>query len=368
MKKFGLILFLVLVLPLYASDNLSDEAYEEPWIPGPTGLFIDSELESSPRNNVRDVIAKQSPVKRQRSRGTCTIFTTTNYLEYIFFNKKGSHPDLSEEWLEYLIMRNKQSEGSSITPNVTAILDHGIPSEEAWPYIGENWLKEENQHLGKERCSHLEGRIGLWTSCLLGHRDPRLLDTKDDLLLDVNSEFFDPEFVAIKSEAEESRENMRSYIRRNKLYKLSKVSEVKNYLTQGIPLIMGIKLYYGAWNHSKADLFDIQPRDKAKWYAGIVGYPEPGSKDRKICDAKSGGHSLIIVGYDNEKIVKTRQLMENGEWKEFSYRGVYYFKNSWGTKGSGRDFSIEDSALPGYGMITQKYAHELGRWYLIPQK
>lgn len=363
MKKYTLLFFLV-VFPLFASD----EGFEEPWIPGPTGLEIDQPLESYPRNDYMSLIAKQSPVKRQRSRGTCTIFTTTNYLEYIFYNKEGFHPDLSEEWLEYLIMRNKQTEGSSITPNMKAIFAHGIASEKAWPYVGQNWLKEENQHLGKEKCSHLEEQITLWTSCLLGHRDPRLLDTSEHELLDSSSSLYDPEFIQIKSEANQRLENIRAYVRHKKSYKLKRVSEVKNYLSQGIPLIMGIKLYYGSWNHAKTDRFEIQPRDKSKWYQGVVGYPEPGSKDRRICDERGGGHSLIIVGYDDEKIIKTRMLMDNGEWKEFSYKGVYYFKNSWGTRGSGRDFLLEGKELPGYGMITQRYAHELGRWYLIPQK
>jgi len=363
MKKYTLLFFLV-TLPLFASD----EGFEEPWIPGPTGLEIDRPLELPPRNDVMSSIAKQSPVKRQRSRGTCTIFTTTNYLEYIFFTKEGHHPDFSEEWLEYLIMRNKQTEGSSITPNMKAIFNHGIVKESDWPYIGQNWLKPENQHLGKEKCSHLEDQITLWTSCLLGHRDPRLLEATEDELTNQSNDLYDPEFLTIRRRATESSQNIRSYVRRIKSYKLKRVSEVKNYLSQGIPLIMGIKLYYGSWNHAKTDRFEIQPRDKSKWYAGIVGYPEPGSKDRKICDVRGGGHSLIIVGYDDEKMIKTRMLMENGEWKEFSYKGVYYFKNSWGTRGSGRDFELNGSGLPGYGMITQKYAHELGRWYLIPAK
>ena len=335
---------------------------------GPIGLEIDRPLESFPRNDYISLISKQSPVKRQRSRGTCTIFTTTNYLEYIFYNKEGFHPDFSEEWLEYLIMRNKQTEGSSITPNMKAIFNYGIASEEVWPYVGQNWLKQENHHLGKERCGHLKNQMTLWTSCLLGHRDPRLLVSNERELLELNNSLYDPEFIQIKNEARENLENIRAYVRPKKSYKLKRVSEVKNYLSSGVPLIMGIKLFYGSWNHAKTDRFEIQPRDKSQWYKGIVGYPEHGSRDRRISGELGGGHSLIIVGYDNEKIINTRLLMDNGEWKDFSYKGVYYFKNSWGTRGSGRDFSIDGKDFPGYGMITQKYAHELGRWYLIPQK
>ena len=58
--------------------------------------------------------------------------------------------------------------------------------------------------------------------------------------------------------------------------------------------------------------------------------------------------------------------MEDGTWKEFSYRGVYYFKNSWGLRVSGRDFKLQGKNFPGYGMITQKYAHELGTFYHPP--
>jgi hypothetical protein len=74
------------------------------------------------------------------------------------------------------------------------------------------------------------------------------------------------------------------------------------------------------------------------------------------------------VGYDDEKVTKTKMLMDDGSTKEFSYKGVYYFKNSWGIKGSGRDFTLNGVSYPGYGMITQKYAHEHGRFFHYPTK
>jgi hypothetical protein len=55
--------------------------------------------------------------------------------------------------------------------------------------------------------------------------------------------------------------------------------------------------------------------------------------------------------------------MDDGTTKSFTYRGVYYFKNSWGTDKFGVQFSLNGKVYPGYGMITQKYAHDFGQFF-----
>ena len=355
------------------SDEVFDEAVDGTWIPISPNEKLNTKLDSHfpAQSPIEKVMSYQTSVKRQKSRGTCTIFSTLGLLESHLKRLEileGHSPvdwDLSEEWLEYLAMRNKTSEGSTTSTNMRLILSEGIATEEIWPYIGKKWLTVDDSPLAKERCDQLEGSTQL--SCLWGHRAPQLLTLEDHLLNNPEHPFFDPEFVTIRKNA---KENLKNLIKRNfkvrKSFKINDLKWVKSYLNKGFPLIMGTRLYYGSWNHSKTDKFDIQERDKSKWYQGIVGYPEPGSKDKLICDEKGGGHSLIIVGYDDEKVIKTRMLMENGEWKEFTYKGVYYFKNSWGTHSFGRDFNFKGRSMPGYGMITQKYAHEYGRFFHYP--
>ncbi|MBK7961490.1 MAG: hypothetical protein IPK04_10000 [Bdellovibrionales bacterium] len=73
--------------------------------------------------------------------------------------------------------------------------------------------------------------------------------------------------------------------------------------------------------------------------------------------------SIVLVGYDDNVEVTVDSLMDDGTTKSFTYRGVYYFKNSWGTDKFGVQFSLNGKVYPGYGMITQKYAHDFGQFF-----
>ena len=119
-----------------------------------------------------------------------------------------------------------------------------------------------------------------------------------------------------------------------------------------------------------AKICNVAPRTVSKWFDSgqLQGYRIPGSKDRRICDERGGGHSIVLVGYDDTVEVKGRLLMDDGTWKASTYKGVYYFKNSWGVRGFGRDFELNGRKLPGYGMITQKYLHDLGTFHHLPLK
>jgi len=314
-------------------------------------------------SNIENVIGKQTGVKSQGKRGTCTMFTAIGLIEsYLISN--GLFPsslDLSEEWMEYIIMKDKESEGSSTSSNLKEILYSGVVHEITWPYVGQKWLALDDFEISALTCSHLEKNASLLKKCLLGHRDPTLYDMPVSKLRTL-----DPEFEVIRDEAFLLRDNyIKDLYPRKKSYRVKSTSDIRNILVNNHAVVMGTKLYYGAWNSSKVDTFDIQPRDKSSWYSGIVGYPEPGSRDRDISAVNGGGHSILIVGYDDNVIVKTKALMTDGTTKEFTYKGVYYFKNSWGVKGFGKKFSLNNRSYPGYGMITQKYAHEFGTFYSI---
>ncbi|EQC44026.1 C1 family peptidase [Bacteriovorax sp. Seq25_V] len=315
------------------------------------------------KTDIESVINKQSPVRSQGQRGACTMFTTIGLIEsYLIGNGISSKSiDLSEEWMQYTIMRNKETEGSSTSKNLREVLNSGVVYENTWPYLGKKWLTLDDYVESRQTCEHLEGNVSLLKRCLLGHRDPRLYDMPVHQLIEV-----DPKFEAIRSEAMLLKDQLiKNLYKKKSSYRVKTTAKIRELLIQGKPLIMGTKLYYGSWNSSKVETYDIQPRDKDTWYQGIVGYPEVGSRDREISAVNGGGHSITIVGYDDDVIVKTNMLMTDGSTKEFSYKGVYYFKNSWGVKGFGKKFILNNRSYPGYGMITQKYANEFGTFYSI---
>ena len=322
------------------------------------------------KSPIQEVINLQTSVKSQKSRGTCTIFSTLGLFESLLIKNGLSNKeiDLSEEWLEYIAVTRQTDEGSTVNRNIKKLRFFGLVHEETWPYIGEKWfVGPETIPLAKERCWHLkigpQANEDFFQSCLVGHRDPRLLRAEDQFVFDNDEEFYH-----IRQKAKDFKEtHIFGKIQKRKSYKIKK-QRARHLLSEGQAVIMGLKLYYGSWNHSKTDKFDIQKRDKKKWFNGVVTYPEPGSRDRLISGEKGGGHSLVIVGYDDEKIVTSKMLMEDGSWKEFTYKGVYYFKNSWGVKGFGKRFVFEGQPLPGYGMITYNYAHELGTFFELPYR
>jgi len=320
-----------------------------------------SQLRSS---NTLATILQQSPVKSQGSRGTCSIFSATAYIEHYLGETRDfdTSVNLSEEWLEYLIMRRTGTEGSSSGFNFSYLMAYGTPMESAWPYIGETWDNLSDSSLAEARCSiHKDSELDL-KKCLLGHKSPHLLQQSNNVLYDQNSVYYDPSFALARYDAAVLRDNY--LFPASNSYGLSYVSEIKNLLDNGEPVLLDIDFYYGAWNHRKAPGMGIG-RNMDHWAKGIVGHPEAGSVDLVKSKEASAGHSVLLVGYDDSKVVKKTILMENGESKEFTYRGVYYFKNSWGTDGFGVDFELDGQKFPGYGMMVMDYAHSYGSFYRI---
>jgi C1A family cysteine protease len=358
----NILILITLSITTFAYEDESNQDFESK-LELITPLLNDLDKSNFPTStDLVTQIELQAPVRSQGKRGVCTMFTTVGMIEHLLI-KNGlankNEVDLSEEWMEYVMMTRKTTEGSNTSRNFREVLKHGIVKEKTWPYIGMKWLSLEENPESKQWCEHLIDSPDKLASCLLGHRDPSLLRLKEKFLAQR-----DAEFLSIRNEARSFRDTILvKLFPYQKTYKLKSLSTVKEMLSEGKPLIMGLKLFYGAWNSKKTETFEIQKRNKDKWYQGIVTYPEIGTRDRRISGVEGGGHSLIIIGYDDEKIIKSKMLMEDGTWKEFSYKGVYYFKNSWGVKGSGKKFKYNGVNYPGYGMITQKYAHEFGNFY-----
>jgi hypothetical protein len=317
-----------------------------------------------PKSDVLSLIAKQTSVKNQASRGSCSIFSATALLESLLVaeGKADTSIDLSEEWLQYLIAQNTSDEGSTSYLNFNALREHGSPSEARMPYVGLSW-KTLSDGQAQSRCGHLKNSA--LNRCLVGHRDPALLKLSDDSLQSLASgERHDPDFADARREALENKKRFftnRGEVETGILYG---TKDVKELLSRGIALTLDIDFYYGAWNHRLAESLGIN-RNSELWAKGIVTYPERGSMDLAHSQEKSAGHSVLIVGYDDERVVEFSVKMTNGRMKKFKRKGVYYFKNSWGNTGFGLSNEIEGKNFPGYGMITQDYAEEYGQFFRL---
>jgi|GEM_PF-545779 len=306
------------------------------------------------RNDVEGMIRIQTPVKSQGSRGTCSIFSATAMLESLLvstarFSAAGT--DLSEEWLEYVLMTANYSgtDGSNSPQNFQAFARTGSAIESLLPYLGDDWTTASTQ-LSARRCAGLQS-IDL-KRCLLGHRNPYLIGASDAELSTQGSPLFDLEFMRARQSAFELRD---TYLRNGQSGEISP-ADAKRLLIQGVAVTLDIDFFYGAWNHRLADTLGIG-RSETEWLQGIVTFPAPGSADEAKSRQKPAGHSILLVGFDDDVVVTTRKIMTDGSIKEFTYRGVYYFKNSWGSGGFGTTFTLGGKIYPGYGMMVQDYPH-----------
>lgn len=314
--------------------------------------------ELAPKSDSLAVAEKQSAVKSQAARGSCSIFSATSLLESMLAieGKADTSLDLSEEYLQYLIAQHATDDGSSSPANFRALHEHGAPSEEKMPYIGATW-KSLSDGSAQERCGHISGRK--LANCLTGHRDPALLAMEDDQLSSA-----DADFLAARREALENKKRFFTENGSDESGIVWGTAEIKELLAKGIPLTLDIDFYYGAWNHRLADELTIG-RDMEAWAQGLVTYPERGSVDIRKSKEKPAGHSVVVVGYDDEREIEYKVKMSNGRTVTKKRKGVYYFKNSWGTGNFGTETEIEGKTFPGYGMISQDYANEYGQFFKL---
>jgi hypothetical protein len=320
--------------------------------------------QSSPvRSDTHRAIARHTKVKAQENRGTCSIFSATALLEALLVLDGKTDPsvDLSEEWLQYLTTLRVPEEGSTSPYNFKLLRKYGQPSEGRMPYVSTFW-ENKDTGLAAKRCGHLaEGKA--LTACLISHRDPGLIRMSDQELLNPISHLYDPEFVAARAEA---------FLNRGSFFGedtkgsgiVRKVSEIHSILARGEPLTLDLWFFSGAWNYPGSAKHGIYRSEKL-WRQGVVTHPEAGSVDLKYAKTHEEGHSVVVVGYDDEREVEYWMSMEDGTRKKFKRKGVYYFKNSWGSDTWSKDFSIDGTPYPGYGMILQVNAHKHGQFYRL---
>jgi hypothetical protein len=118
---------------------------------------------------------------------------------------------------------------------------------------------------------------------------------------------------------------------------------IKRRLLDNKPVILSIEVFYGAWNHRLMVELGIGQRNMENWEQGIV--KNPTAQDIRLSRTKGAGHSIILVGYNDED-------------------QVYYFKNSWGSNSFGvRSDFLGSRSTSGYGSITYDYANSHGTFY-----
>lgn len=325
-----------------------------------------------------DIIKLQSPVKSQGRRGTCSIFSATALLEfYLIKNEVYKEPNLSEQWLEYITAAQKGTEGSWSGTNFVSYGNYGFVDESLWQYNPKSWtpyadfLKtatEEDKNYVLAKCANTVDTTS-FDGCVIGQKDPRLLKQSDELLSQKtitnpdgstrDNPFFDIDFLNLRTTA---KKNVAPFtISQDYVYEQS---EIKDILDSGEALNLDVDFFYGAWNHGKGAGLGLTVNSE-NWSKGIVTYPHPKSLDFEVSkiEENRAGHSIVIVGYDDDIVIEKTEATKDGKGVKSSTKGVYFFKNSWGSSSFGANFKIGDESFPGYGMISMKYAHEHGTFH-----
>ncbi|MBX3275146.1 MAG: proprotein convertase P-domain-containing protein [Sandaracinaceae bacterium] len=267
-----------------------------------------------------DMVAAQSPVRSQGSRGTCSIFSTTALMESLYI-REGSltNPDFSEQFLQWSSKVEQRAfqntEGSSAQMNLQAINRFGIVEETDWPYQTTPWNTSNDPE-----CTGDGRPVRCWTNG-------------------------DPPPAALAA--------MRWRLPRGQWINPSVRSLQGHMLSTRTPVVVGGDFFYQSWNHGRSRL-RTNPEYRRQGYvlAPNAADIEDSSGDRRA------GHSFLIVGWDDELEVARVDGEGNPELdasgNPVMERGFFLFKNSWGTGSWG-------SANPrgdGYGWISYRYTTE----------
>ena len=128
---------------------LSDhDSLYEGW-PGNGKLPSEGKADDVYPKKYTDLLALQSPIRNQSSRGVCSIFSGVGIMEHLYI-KEGTilEPDFSEEFLQWSakveLRRFANTEGSNSNANLAAINQFGIVTEADWPYLGRRWSTSDD--------------------------------------------------------------------------------------------------------------------------------------------------------------------------------------------------------------------------------
>ena len=270
-----------------------------------------------------DLVDLQSPVKSQGSRGVCSIFSTVALMEHLYIKKGAEIPDFSENFLQWSVKselgRFKDTYGSNGSANISAINRFGIVEERVQPYESYKWTDTHDERCSKDS---EEKPIQCFTN---GDPSEEVLEAKRWTL---------PPSRWISSTVQ----NLKAFMHEN-----------------DTGVVVGMTFFYQSWNHRKSAL-PVSAEYKRK---GYILYPNEEDKEESL--KKSAGHSILIIGWDDDLEVpvldaKGEQVLDE-EGEPIVERGFFLFKNSWGKSA----FGTENPFGPGYGWLSMRYVKEYGR-------
>jgi hypothetical protein len=273
-----------------------------------------------------DLVAQQSGVRSQGSRGVCTIFTSTALLEHLAVRAGQSDADFSEQFLQWSQKRERpgaeRTEASTLPEVMENLAVRGTIAEAVWPYEQKPWWE-----LGHTECVGLESAMPI--GCL------------------TNGEPSAAALAAARQKLPVGR-----YLR---------TSAIKAYLyDHKTPVAVGLDVIEGAWSYPPT----VRKDRPGAWERGEVPYPT--ALELKTARSKPRiGHAILIVGWDDDYEVPV--LEDDGRprldasGRPVVERGFYVFKNSWGATYWGKS----NPHGPGYGLISQRYVNELGSAYVV---
>ncbi|RME21026.1 MAG: hypothetical protein D6806_15415, partial [Deltaproteobacteria bacterium] len=267
-----------------------------------------------------DLVRYQSPVRSQGRRGVCSIFGTVALMEHLYILEGTlTDPDFSEQYLQWavkvLVGAFPDSSGSNAYYNLKAISEHGIVEESVWPYDPYPWRSSDDP-----AC---DGSDGQPVRCYTNGDPPPEADGATKWHLP-QGRYINPSVSSIKA------------------FMVNK--------NQGVQV--GGKFFYQAWNHGGSHL----PINRSYWRKGYVLYPN--DDDKKDSSERPAGHSVLLVGWDDDlevqKVDGEGNYVTDEEGNPVMEKGFFLFKNSWGTGSFGSENPMGD----GYGWISYRYVEE----------
>jgi len=267
-----------------------------------------------------DVRDTQSAVKSQGSRGVCSIFSTTALMEHLYI-AEGTLPDadFSEQYLQWSaksqVGQFKNTSGSNANVNLEAINRFGIVTEADYPYNPSPWNSSNDP------------------ACKGGDDQPVQCYTQGE----------PPERAA----------NARKWkLPRSRFIRASTRSIKAYMMEQKVGVVAGMTFFYQGWNHRASAL----PVNSENWSEGYV--LPPNAEDREKSLAKRAGHSILLLGWDDNLTVPKRDkdgnIVKGADGEAELVKGFFLIKNSWGTSG----FGIRNAFGAGYGWIAYDYIEE----------